>query len=1030
MLNRILSFCLAHRMGVLVGVVILVVWGGTAWQRLNLDAVPDITTNQVQINTETGGMGPLEVERLVTFPVETSLGGLPGLVDTRSLSQYGLSQVTATFTDDTDIYFARQLVAERLGRVELPSPVGRPQMGPVSTGLGDIYMFALESATRSPAELREMIDYQIAPQLRTVPGVAEINVADGSVKQYQVVVDPSRLVARGLSVADVVDALQRNNANAGGGVIENGGERILVRGVGVLTKASDVERVVVKAVDGVPVLVRDVANVQLGTPILTGMSSKDGREAVVGVGMMLKGANGRTVARALDARIRQVKDQLPKDVTLTPVYNRADLVDKTVETVQRSLVEGGILVIVVLVALLGNLRGALVVALAIPLSMLVAISLMDRFGMSGNLMSLGAIDFGLIVDGAVVMIENAVRRLAEAREHAGRRLTREEVRTLVGNASREVAKPTAFAVSIITVVYLPVLALEGTEGKMFRPMAFTVVFALLGALALTLTLVPALASMVLSGDTREGRNRPLEWLTDRYHQTLRWAMRVPAVVVGGALLLLAVSGWAFTRLGSEFIPTLDEGDLVVQPIRMRTVSADVTRQLVGAAEKKILDVPEVKTVFSRSGTPEVASDPMPLSLTDSFVMLRESRDWRPGMTKERIRQEIEKKLNEVPGQGYNFSQPIQMRFAELVSGVKADVGIKVFGEDLATLRKLADEIAAVVREVPGAVDVEVEQVEEIPVLQVEVDRDAIARQGVSVEDVQHVVEYALSGETVGQVSEGERRFGLAIRLPEEVRNSPERLGALPIPTPNGATVPLASLAKIERVSAPAQVSREGGKRRVVVQLNVRGADLGSFVTRAQAAIRSRVTLPEGYYLTYGGQFENLQRASSRLTVVVPVALGLIFGLLYLTFGSARQAAVIFSGVPLAVTGGILGLAVRGMPFSISAGVGFIALSGVAVLNGVVMVSAINGLRAEGMALREAVQTGARRRLRPVLMTALVAALGFVPMALNTGIGAEVQRPLATVVIGGILTATTLTLLILPVLYTWSERRSAATPGGI
>ncbi len=1024
MLDRVLSFSLAQRLLVLAATLALVVWGALAWGRLNLDAVPDITTNGVQINTETGGMGPEEVERLVTFPIETALGGLPGLEGTRSLSQYGLSQVTATFTDDTDTYFARQIVNERLGRVELPAGVEKPQMGPVSTGLGDVLMFAIESERRKPMDLRAMMDYQIAPQLRSVPGVAEINVADGSVKQYQVTVDPQRLAARGLSVGDVMEALEKNNANAGGGAMERGGERILVRSVGALTSVEDVERVPVATREGTPILVRDVASVGVGIPIVTGISSKDGKEAIVAVGMMLKGANGRTVAMALDAKLAEIRTQLPADVRLTTVYNRANLVDKAVGTVAKSLVEGGVLVVVVLLALLGNLRGALVVAAAIPLSMLFAVSLMERFGLSGNLMSLGAIDFGLIVDGAVVMIENAVRRLAERREHEGRTLTREEVRETVGAASREVAKPTAFAVSIIAVVYLPILALEGTEGKMFKPMAFTVVFALLGALLLTLTLVPALASMLLSGDTREGHNPIMALLERGYRGVLGGALRFRLVVVGGAVALLAGAVALFGGLGSEFIPTLDEGDFVVQPIRLRTVDAANTVRMVTAAERKIREVPEVLTVFSRSGTPEVASDPMPLSLTDSFVMLKERGEWRHGMTKERIREALEAKLSEVPGQGYNFSQPIQMRFSELVSGVKADVGIKVFGEDLDVLKEKADEIAAVVRKLPGAADVEVEQVEGIPVLGIDIDRGAIARYGVSVADVQRLAGAALGGEPVGGIVEGDRRFELTVRLPDNVRNSPEAIAALPILTPTGGSVPLSALAKVAMTTAPAQISREAGKRRVVVQLNVRGADLGTFIARAQAAIRAQVRMPEGTYATYGGQFENLQRASARLGLVVPMALALILGLLVATFGSFRQALLIFTGVPLAVTGGIFGLALRGMPFSISAGVGFIALSGVAVLNGVVMVSAINGLRAEGMGVLEAVREGAFRRLRPVLMTALVAALGFVPMALNTGVGAEVQRPLATVVIGGIASATLLTLVVLPALYAWAEGRVA------
>jgi len=663
MLERILQFSLAQRFLVLVAAALVVGIGLVSWQQLTLDAVPDITTNQVAINTETGGMSPEEVEKLVTFPIETSLGGIPGVEQVRSLSQYALSQVIVTFRDDVDTYFARNLVSERLNSVKesLPSGIESPQLGPVSTGLGEIYMYALESEKRSPMDLRTLQDWTIAPQLRTVAGVAEVNAADGSVKQYQVVIDPSKLTARGIAIDEVITALQRNNQNAGGGVLERNGERLLVRSVGMATTTDDIGKIVIKSEAGIPLLVRDVATVRLGIPVLTGISTKDGREAMTVTVMMLKGANGRTVANAVDAKIKEIRAQLPPDVTLTTVYNRSELVGESVHTVEKSLIEGGVLVIAVLLLLLGNLRGAVIVALAIPLSMLFAIIGMNRFGISGNLMSLGAIDFGLIVDGAVVMIENAVRRLSEAREHKGSKLDRAEVRHSVWESCREVAKPTAFAVTIITVVYLPILALEGTEGKMFKPMAFTVVFALIGALILTMTLIPVLASMILSGDTKEGRNRIMELLTRVYTGVLDFALRRRAVVTGVAVGILAVAGLLFTRLGSEFIPQLDEGSLVIQPVRVRTVDAEQTVNLVTAFEKKVLEVPEVTTVFSRSGTPEVATDPMPLSLTDSFVMLKPRHEWRPGMTKERLIEELTAKVNEVPGQGYNFSQPIQMR---------------------------------------------------------------------------------------------------------------------------------------------------------------------------------------------------------------------------------------------------------------------------------------------------------------------------------------------------------------------------------
>jgi cobalt-zinc-cadmium resistance protein CzcA len=1022
MLERILHFSLTQRFLILVGTLLLVVIGIASWQSLTLDAVPDITPNQVTINTETPGSGPAEVERLVTFPIETAMGGIPGVEQVRSLSWYGLSQVVVTFSDNVDTYFARQLVNERLPTVreQLPASIPAPQLGPVTTGLGEIYHYAVESDTRSPMDLRTIQDWIIKPQLRTVPGVAEVNESGGYEKQYEAQIDPKRLLARGVSLRQVIEAVEKNNANVGGGFIERNGEQILVRSVGLATSLEDIGNIVVDAERGTPIYLKDVADVRLGSPPRTGLSTKDGREAVIGTALMLKGANGRAVSSAADAKMKAIQQQLPPDVKVTPVYNRSELVNQTIRTVQTSLLEGGLLVIAILLFLLGSLRGALIVALAIPLSMLFAVTGMNRFGISGNLMSLGAIDFGLIVDGAVVMVENAVRRLAEQGEHMGRTLTRDEVRHTVWEAAKEVARPVTFAVSIITVVYLPILALEGIEGKMFKPMAYTVVFALLGALLLTLTLVPALCSLSLSGGAREKRNRVMEFFSRLYRPTLDFALKQKWLVAGGALGVLALSGLLFTRLGAEFIPQLDEGSVLIQPVRLRTVGEKETVKLVAATERQLRTIPEVVTVFSRSGTPEVATDPMPMSLTDSFIMLKPRDQWRPGLTKQRLLEEMEEKVGEVPGQGYGFTQPIQMRFSELVAGVKADVGIKVFGEDLETLHRKADEVAAAVRRIPGAEDVSVEQVDNIPVLEIRMDRQAIARVGVNVADIQDWVETAMGGRPLGQIIEGDKRFELTVRLPEEIRSNVEALKTLPVATPDSGSVPLSGLAEIATVPAPAQISREHGKRRVVVQLNVRGRDLGSFVEEAQAAIKRDVRLPEGYYLEWGGQFENLQRARARLAIVVPIALGLIFVLLFTTFGSVKQAALIYTGIPLAMTGGVVALWLRGLPFSISAGVGFIALSGVAVLNGVVMVSAINSLREQDRSVPEAVREGAMLRLRPVLMTALVAAFGFIPMALSTGVGAEVQRPLATVVIGGILSSTLLTLVVLPTLHAWFE----------
>jgi len=747
MLERALDFSLRQRFAVIVGAILLVILGVFTWPRVTLDAVPDITTNLVTINTETGGLSPEEVETLVTYPIETAIGGVPGVVHFRSLSQFGLSQVNVTFGDDKDIYFARQLVNERLQSVQkdLPPGVGMPTMGPVSTGLGDIYMYSLESPSRTAMDLRELQDWVIAPRLRTVPGVAEVNSADGSVKQYQVVVSPPSLLARGLSVDDVVVALQKNNENAGGGLLERNGERVLIRSVGLAQSKEDLEKIVVRTEGGIPVLMRDVAQVELGTPTLTGVSTKDGRKALVVIVMMLKGANGQTVAQAIDERIAQIRSQLPEDVSLTTTYNRADFVDEVLGTVRKSLLEGAVLVIVVLILLLGNFRGAVIAAVAIPMAMIFAVLGMHQFGISGNLMSLGAIDFGIIVDGAVIMVENCVRRLSDARKALGRPLTKEEHSTVIRQATAEVRKVTQFGEMIIIATFIPILALEGTEGKMFKPMALVFILALVGALLLSLTLIPTLCSVFLSRNTQEKHSALLGFFSRLYSPALTFALQRRGVAFGFAAAFVVVCGFLFTRLGSEFVPQLDEGSLVIQPVRLRTVDLEETLKLVTAYEKKVREVPEVKTVFSRTGTPEIATDPMPLSITDSFVMLKPRSEWRPGLSKQKLVEELRRKVEEVPGQGYNFSQPIELRFSEIVSGVKADIGIKVFGDDLAELKARTDEIAEAMRKIPGASDVEVEQVDDVPVLQIDIDRDAIARVGVNVADVQHLIGPALGG---------------------------------------------------------------------------------------------------------------------------------------------------------------------------------------------------------------------------------------------------------------------------------------------
>ncbi|MBC8137070.1 MAG: efflux RND transporter permease subunit [Fibrella sp.] len=1027
MIARIMEFSLTQRFLVLVGAVALIVWGMIAFFRLPIDALPDVTNNQVQINTESPGLAPVEVEKRVTFPVEVALGGLPDVVEVRSLSQYGLSQVTVVFKDTANIYFARQLISERLGAVrgELPPTVSTPELAPVSTGLGEIYQYTLDSDKRDTTELRTLQDFVVKPALRTVPGVAEINSQGGYENQFQIEVDPKRLLSRGISVRDVMEAVEEGNANAGGGYIVKGAEQLLVRGVGVVTDRDDLLDTVITAERGTPILLRDVATVtEAGNTLRRGAATHNGKETVLGIVMMLKGANTRTVAEAVDRRVKAIQKTLPPDVRLTPVYNRTELVDKTIHTVQKNLVEGGVLVIIVLLLLLGNLRGAIIAASVIPLAMLSAVIGMERFGISANLLSLGAIDFGLIVDGAVIMVENCVRRLAEAREHKGSKLTEAERRETIATACREVRQATQFGEMIILVTYLPILTLTGIEGKMFQPMAFTVVLALTSALILSLTVVPALCSLLLSGDTREKPNFFLAGAERVYRPALALSLRYPAVIIGASVVLFAVCAFLFSRLGSEFVPELDEGAIAIQPIRPAGVSIDYSVKMVAAAERVVTSFPEVKDAYTRIGSAELATDPMPPSFGDMVVTLKGRSRWRRGMTKAKLVEEMQTRLlRAVPGQGYAFSQPIKLRTDELISGVKADVAVKIFGDDLGTLARLGTEVQTALETVSGAEDISTEQTTGLSTLEITVNRAVAARYGVRVADIQTVIEALIGGRTVGQVIADNRRFAIVVKLPESFRNDIPAIRELPISTPDGGTVPLATLAKIAVKSSPAQVSREGGSRRVVVQGNVRGRDLGSFVADAQNIISTRVMLPPGYRIEWGGQFENLQRAQARLYIVVPLALSLIFLLLFLTFGSARQAGMIFSGVPLAVTGGILALWARGLPFSVSAGVGFIALCGVAVLNGVVMLSAINRKRADGTALLDAVQTGSVERLRPVLMTALVASLGFVPMAISTEAGAEVQRPLATVVIGGILSSTVLTLLILPTLYVVSERWS-------
>lgn len=1025
MIDALIRFSVRQRLLVLLMVAIMAAAGVYAFQRLPIDAVPDVTNTQVQVLTSAPSLAPLEVERQITFPVEVAMSGLPGIQEIRSVSKFGLSAVTIVFDDSTDIYFARQLVLERLSqaREEIPPDIGSPEMGPISTGLGEIYQYELKAAEGSGHDattLRTIQDWSVRRQLLSVPGLAEVNSFGGLEKQYQVRLDPAKLQSYGLSLRDVLEAVGRNNANVGGAYIEHDQEQYLLRGIGLVESLDDVANIVVKTgPEGVPVYVRNLGDVVTGATVRQGAVTADGEgEMVAGIAMMLKGENSRAVVERVKERVEQVQKTLPKGVELVPFYDRTELVDRTIHTVAKNLIEGALLVVLVLILLLGNWRGSLLVAAVIPLSMLFAAILMVAFNVSGNLMSLGSLDFGLIVDGAVIVVENAVRRRAEA-QHAGSHDPPE--RTIL-DACLEVGRPVVFAVGIITIVYLPLLSLTGIEGKMFKPMALTVVFALVGALILSLTFVPAALTFILRGHVAESESIAIRYARRWYRPALDFVMRNRIRSLAVAALLVLASAAVFPFLGAEFIPRLDEGSLAIQIGRLPSVSLTRSLEIAGDTERVIKSFPEVTKVVSKTGRAEVATDPMGVDLSDLYVALKPPSEWTSAGTREELVEKMSKALEDnVPDAVFSFSQPIELRVSELISGVRSDVAIKLFGDDLDTLRATADEIARAAARVSGAEDVKVEQVTGLPQLQIKPDRAAIARYGINVEDVNDLVESIVAGKQAGLVYEGEQRFNLVVRLNEATSRDVETIQNLLVTAPNGARVPLAEVADVALVEGPAQISRDDTRRRIGIELNVRGRDIGSFVKEAQARIARDVTLPPGYYLTWGGQFENLQRATSRLLVVVPLALFLIFVLLFATFGSGKQALLIYTSIPLAVIGGVFALALRGMPFSISAGVGFIALFGVAVLDGVVMVSYINRLRDEGMALEQAVKTGADGRLRPILMTALVASLGFVPMALATSAGAEVQRPLATVVIGGLIVSTVLKLLVLPMLYGWLER---------
>jgi cobalt-zinc-cadmium resistance protein CzcA len=1013
MLTQTIEWSLKYRWVVLAATAGLVVAGLLAFRALPIDAFPDTTPTQVQVNAVAPALTPIEVEQQLTIPIEQVLAGLPRVEEMRSLSKFGLSQVTVRFSDETNLWFARQVVAERLGNVALPPGIDHPALGPVATGLGEVFHYLVKSQTKTLEELRTLHDWVIAPQLRSVSGVAEINAWGGDEKQWHVVVDPRRLQKFDLSLGDLYLALEQNNANVGGGVIESGGGASLVLGVGVLDGRNSISEVVIAAREGVPIRVRDVATVEIGREIRRGATTADGEgEAVLGLGFMLVGENSHAVTRALAARLEELEARLPDDVLVEPVYERTELVDHVLRTVKTNLFEGALLVIAVLFIFLGNVRAGLIVAAAIPLSMLFAFNAMLRFGVAGTLMSLGAIDFGLIVDSSVILIENAERRLAESSD-------RRSVIDVVRDAAVEVRKPTLFGELIIMVVYLPILTLESVEGKLFRPMALTVIFALLGSTLISMTLMPALASLFLRKGGARGHGeepRIVSALKRRYRPILGWALTHTKFVLCVAAAIVVGAALAATRLGSEFVPRLSEGTIVINTVRLAEVSLTESVRYGTQIEQVILqEFPaEVKRVWTRSGTAEVATDPMGIELSDVFITLKPRSEWQRAHSQEELVAEMTAELADMPGMRMAFLQPIEMRVNEMIAGVRSDLAIKIFGDDLDVLRAIARQAEGVVRAIPGAADVTVEQVTGQPVLEVRVDRAAIARYGIPAHEVLDVVA-AVGTRITGEVREGERRFDLAVRLTAEFRDDPAKLATVLVSSPTGERVPLGRLATIREVSGPTTIQREWGKRRVVVQANVRERDLGSFVREVRAGLAG-MELPPGYYFRYGGQFENLERSQRRLLIVVPISLALIFGLLYVTYRRVIDSLRIFTGVPFAMVGGVIALLLRGLPFSISAAVGFIALSGVSVLGDMVLVSRVRQLLDQGRPLDDAIREAAVSRLRPVLMTAAVAAIGFLPMAFNTGIGAEVQRPLATVVIGGVVSSTLLTLVVLPVLY--------------
>lgn len=1025
MLEAIVNLAIARRGVVLILVLALVGLGLWNFTQLPIDAVPDITNVQVSVNTAAPGYTPLETEQRITFPIETAMAGLPRLASTRSVSRYGLSQVTIIFEEGTDIYFARQQISERINSIKGDLPANlEPTLGPIATGLGEIFMFTVDAepgalnedgSEISPMDLRTVHDWIIRPQLLRVPGVVEVNPVGGFKKEIQVAFDPSKLLSYGLSHTDVIESLRANNENRGTGFIENNGAQLLMRMPGQAEALEDIENIVIREVNGLPVRISDVATIETGGVMRSGAATQDGHEVVMSTVFMLIGENSRAVAKRVAVQLEEIDASLPTGVSVTPVYDRTALVDKTLATVEKNLIEGALLVIVVLFLLLGNIRGAVLTAAVIPIAMLMTITGMVQTKVSANLMSLGALDFGLIVDGTVIIVENCLRRLGQVSPNSS--FTFQERIEIVSKATCEVIRPALFGVFIITAVYIPILSLTGVEGKMFNPMAITVIIALLSGMVLSVTFVPACVALLFRKPVKIRKNLIMSGASFLYRPLLSFALRFNWLVIIFAIGITVFCASLFSKLGTEFIPNLDEGDIAMHALRIPGTSLEQAVQLQLLLETEVAKMPEVERVFSKIGSAEVATDPMPPSVADTFIILKPRDQWPdPEKSKTLVVAELERLVTPVPGNRYEFLQPIQMRFNELLAGVRTELAVKVFGDDFDQLIELGAQLEAVVNTVPGAADVAVEQATGLPILTIEPKRDIIARYGITIQHLQETVATALGGTVAGTFYEGDRRSDIVVRLPEARRSNPDTYAKLPVRLSNGDIVPLGELVSFNLENGYNQVYRENGKRRVVVSANVRGRDLGTFVEDVQQAVEANIEIPPGYWVEYGGTFEQLQSASARLTIVVPVTLFLILTLLVMALGSIRDALIIFTGVPLALTGGILALTLRGIPFSISAGVGFIALSGIAVLNGLVMITFISKLIEEGKGTSEAIIEGAMTRLRPVLMTALVASLGFVPMALNTGIGSEVQRPLATVVIGGIISSTILTLLVLPALY--------------